>query len=356
MKMYRVAALLLMLALNAGANAETDFSNLNLPAPYVSPARPLTGTIRIWGHGAYGGTEDFIESLTRAWEEGFRRYHPDVRFETRLTGTAAAIGALYTGVGDLALMGREIWPNEIAAFQEVYHYPPTGIDVVTGSYDVRNRGYAIVLFVQQDNPLRQLTLAQVDAVFSAAHRRSAASARTWGDLGLGGVWQHQPIHPYGLSIARGFAEYFEDRVFESSRIWSPALREFADQPGSKGGATDGGQQLLDALADDPQGIGYAGLLYHNPRVRPLAIAVNEAGPYVEPTRETVLNHSYPLTRRITFFLNHAPGRPVDPKLEEFLRYVLSREGQQAVLNEGRGYLPMLAPLAVSELRKLEDPK
>jgi phosphate transport system substrate-binding protein len=301
MKMYRVAALLLMLALNAGANAETDFINLNLPAPYASPARPLAGTIRIWGHGAYGGTEDFIESL-------------------------------------------------------VYHYPPTGIDVLTGSFDVRNRGYAIVLFVQQDNPLRRLTLAQVDAVFSAAHRRSAASARTWGDLGLGGVWQHQPIHPYGLSIARGFAEYFEDTVFESSRIWSPALREFADQPGSKGGATDGGQQLLDALADDPQGIGYAGLLYHNPRVRPLAIAVDEAGPYIEPTRENVLNHTYPLTRRITFFLNRAPGQAVDPKLEEFLRYVLSREGQQAVLNEGRGYLPMLAALAASELRKLEDPK
>ena len=356
MKTYRVAMLLCMLVLNAGANADTNLNNLNLPAPYVSPARPLTGTIRIWGHGAFGGTDDFIESLTRAWEEGFRRYHPGVQFETRLTGTAAAIGALYTGVGDLALMGREIWPNEVAAFQEVYHYPPTGIDIVTGSFDVRNRGYAIVLFVQQNNPLRQLTLAQVDAVFSAAHRRSAASARTWGDLGLGGTWQHKPIHPYGLSIARGFAEYFEDAVFESSRIWNPDLREFADQPGSKGGATDGGQQLLDALADDPQGIGYSGLLYHNPRVRPLAIALNDAGPYVLPTQETVLNHSYPLTRKIAFFLNRPPGQPVDPKLKEFLRYVLSREGQQAVLSEGRGYLPMLAPLAVSELEKLEDPQ
>ena len=356
MKMRRVAMLLCMLVLNASANADTNFSQLNLPAPYVSPARPLAGTIRIWGHGAYGGTEDFIESLTRAWEEGFRRYHPDVQFETRLTGTAAAIGALYTGVGDLALMGREIWPNEVAAFQEVYHYPPTGIDVVTGSFDVRNRGYAIVLFVQRDNPLKQLTLSQVDAVFSATHRRSAASARTWGDLGVGSAWEHKPIHPYGLSIARGFAEYFEDAVFESSRIWNPDLREFADQPGSKGGATDGGQRLLDALADDPQGIGYAGLLYHNPRVRPLAIAVNDAGPYVLPTQETVQNHSYPLTRKIAFFLNRTPGRPVDPKLKEFLRYVLSREGQQAVLSEGRGYLPMLAPLAVSELEKLEDPQ
>ena len=219
---------------------------------------------------------------------------------------------------------------------------------------VRNHGYAIVLFVQQDNPLEQLTLAQVDAVFSVAHRRSGAGARTWGDLGLGGDWRSRPIHPYGLAIARGFAEYFEDAVFESSRIWNPSLREFADQPGSKGGDTDGGQMLLNALAEDPQGIGYAGLLYHNPRVRPLAIAASEAGPYVMPTQENVLNHTYPLTRKIAIFLNRAPGRPVDPKLKEFLRYVLSREGQRLVLSEGGGYLPMLAPFATRELEKLED--
>ncbi|HWJ36587.1 MAG TPA: substrate-binding domain-containing protein [Steroidobacteraceae bacterium] len=328
--------------------------DMNLPAPYVAPGREISGTIRIWGHGAYGGTEDFIESLTRAWEAGFRKYHPSVQFETRLTGTAAAIGALYTGVGDLALMGREIWPNEVAAFEEVYHYPPTGVDVVTGSFDVRNRGYAIVLFVQQDNPLRRLTLSQVDAVFSGEHRRSASGARTWGDLGLGGVWKHKEIHLYGLPIARGFAQYFEDTVFESSRIWNPRIQEFADQPGSKGGDTDGGQALLNALAEDPQGIGYAGLLYHNPRVRPLALAAQNSGPYVEPTKDTVLDHSYPLTRKITLFLNRAPGVPVEPKLKEFLRYVLSREGQQAVLREGGGYLPMLAPFAANELDKLEN--
>jgi phosphate transport system substrate-binding protein len=357
--MHFVAALLRlsvagMPVFGLGANAGTDSSNLNLPPPYVAPAREVSGTIRIWGHGAYAGTEDFIESLTRAWEAGFRKYHPEVQFETRLTGTAAAIGALYTGVGDLALMGREIWPNEVAAFEEVYHYPPTGVDVVTGSFDVRNRGYAIVLFVQQDNPLRRLTLSQAAAVFGAGHGRGAPSARTWGDLGLGGRWKHKAIHPYGLPIARGFAEYFEDAVFGSSRMWNPQMREFADQPGSKGGDTDGGQMLLDALVQDPQGIGYAGLLYHNPRVRPLAIAARDAGPYVEPSRDTVLDHSYPLTRKIAIFLNRTPGRPVDPKLGEFLRYVLSREGQQAVLLKGGGYLPMLAPFAAKELDKLED--
>lgn len=323
-----------------------------LPPAYVAQPQPLSGTIRIWGHGAFGGRQDFIETLAKSWEAGFQRHYPQVRFENHLTGTAAAIGSLYTGVGDLALMGREIWPNEVAAFEEVRHYPPTGVDVVTGSFDVRNHGYAIVIFVHKDNPIRRLSLAQLDAVFSASHQRSGKAARTWGDLGLSGEWKDQPIHPYGLSISRGFAEYFEDAVFDSRRLWNPQMREFSDQAGG----ADGGQQLLDALAEDPLGIGYAGLLYHNPDVRPVALAERAEGPYVEPTRDSVLDHSYPLTRKITMFFDRAPGQPVDPRLKEFLRYVLSREGQAAVVRDGGGYLPMLAPLAAVELEKLEDDK
>jgi phosphate transport system substrate-binding protein len=348
MKAHMLAALLGVLAIGGSAMAEP----LELPAPYV-PQQQVSGTSRIWGHGAFANAQDFIETLTRTWEAGFRKYHPAVAFETKLTGTAAAIGALYTGAGDLALMGREIWPNEVAGFEEVFHYPPTGVDIVTGSFDVRNHGYAIVVFVHRDNPLTGVTLKQLDAMFSADHRRGAAGARTWSDLGLGGDWKDRPVHLYGLPIARGFAEYFEDAVFQGSRKWNPELKEFADQPGSKGGATDGGQMMLDALAKDPDGIGYAGLPYHNPDVKPLAIAAQDGGPYVAPTRDSVINHAYPLTRMITMYLNRAPGHAVDPKLKEFLHYILSREGQEAVLREGGGYLPMMAPFADTQRQKLE---
>jgi len=347
----RLVAAILLAVLAAGGAAEAE--TLDLPAPYA-PAQQVSGRIRIWGHGAFAKAQDFIETLVLDWEAGFRRFHPGIEFETRLNGTAAAIGALYTGTGDLALMGREIWPNEIAAFEEVFHYPPTGVGVVTGSFDVRNRGYAIVVLVHKDNPLSGITLRQLDAVFSADHRRGPASARRWGDLGLTGEWGDRPIHPYGLPIARGFAEYIEEAVFEGSRKWNPELREFADQPGSKGGATDGGQMMLDALANDPDGIGYAGLPYRNSDVKPLALAVQDGGPFVAPTRDSVTDHSYPLTRMITMFLNRAPGQPVDPKLGEFLRYVLSRDAQQAVLRDGGGYLPMLASFADHELRKLQE--
>jgi len=332
----------------AGASAARD---LDLP-PLYQPRSELAGTIRIWGHGAYDSKRDFIGALVRAWEEGFRQSEPNVRFDNHLVGTAAAIGALYTGRGDLALMGREIWLPEIAAFKEVFGYPPTGIDVVTGSFDVRNRDYALVVFVHQGNPIPGLTLAQLRSIFAVPDGADTHAAHTWGDLGLTGPWRDRPIHRYGLPISRGFARFFEQQVFGSADLWQPSLREFADLKGSKGGATDGGQRMLDAMAADPDSIGYAGLLYHNAAVRPVALAESAGAPYVEPTADAVMDHSYPLTRMVTIFLNRPPGKPVDPKLREFLRYVLSRQGQQAVMRYGRGYLPILAPAAARQLEKL----
>ena len=347
MKVITVLTLLAGLVLVRVAAARA----LDLPPPY-KPRGELAGTLRIWGHGAYDSQRDFIGALVRAWEQGFQQFEPHVRFENHLVGTAAAIGSLYTGRGDLALMGREIWPLEIAAFKEVLGYPPTGIDVVTGSFDVRNRDYALVVFVHKGNPIQGLTLAQLRSIFAVHVGADAHAAHTWGDLGLAGPWRDRPIHLYGLPISRGFARFFEQRVFGGADLWQPSLREFADLKGSKGGATDGGQRMLDAMADDPDSIGYAGLLYHNAAVRPVALAESAGAPYVEPTVETVMDHSYPLTRMVTMFLNRPPGKPADPKLREFLRYVLSRQGQQAVTQYGRGYLPILAPAAARQLEKL----
>ena len=346
------ANLILWVALSLGAAARPAHARTPELSASYHPEQSVSGTIRIWGHGAYDRRRDFIGGLVRAWERGFRRYQPRVRFRNHLVGTAAAIGSLYTGRGDLALMGREIWPPEIAAFTEVFGYPPTGIDVLTGSLDVRNRDYALVVFVHKGNPIKGLTLRQLRAAFAAPGASGSPPARTWGDLGLRGAWRNRPIHLYGLPISRGFARFFEQRVFQGGELWRPSLREFADLKGSRGAVTDGGQRMLDAMAGDPDSIGYAGLLYHNPQVRPVALAARDGEPYIEPTRDSVMDHSYPLRRLITMYLNRPPGRPVDPKLREFLRYVLSRQGQQAVLRDGRGYLPILAPAAARQLAKL----
>ena len=345
-----LSLLLSLLAVAACAIAK----DVDLPPSYTLPPEKVAGRISIWGHGALAGRVDFIEAVVKEWEQGFRKYHPDVTFENRLHGTASAIGALYTGAGDLSLMGREIWPFEIAAFKEVKGYEPTGIDVVTGSYKTRNRGYSIVVFVHKDNPIKGLTLRQLDAIFSVDRKRGGAPVRTWGDLGFGGEWADNPVHPYGFSIARGFADYLEEAVFLGGHRWNPEMREFADLPGSQGGVTDGGQRGLDAMATDRYGVAFSGALYGNADVRPIPVAMNDGGPFVAASEATVMDHSYPLTRIITMFLDRAPRKPLAPHIREFMRYVLSREAEETVLRVGGGYLPMLTPEARRELKKLED--
>ncbi|RME96942.1 MAG: phosphate ABC transporter substrate-binding protein, PhoT family [Alphaproteobacteria bacterium] len=344
--MRLLALWLLLLAAPAAAND-------SLPS-YV-PRQAVSGTISIWGHGAYGKRLEFIEGLVSGWEEAFRAYHPGIRFKNRLHGTASAIGALYMGTGDLALLGREIWPPEIAAFEEVFGYPPTGIEVMTGSLDVRNKGYAIAIFVHKDNPIKGLTLAQLDAIYGVERRRGLAPVNSWGDLGLTGAWADRPINLYGLPIARGFAIYLQDRVFLGSQLWKPSLREFPDDPHSVSVETDGAGRMLATLAADPYGIGYAGLAYSDPGVKVVPLAEHAGEPFVMPTRESVADRNYPLTRIISLFINKPPDRPAQPKVAEFIRYLLSREGQDVVEREGGGYLPLPTAIAKREIEKLDTP-
>jgi phosphate transport system substrate-binding protein len=267
-------------------------------------------------------------------------------------GTASAIGALYTGVGDVAILGEEIHPAAAAAFERIMHYPPLGIEVATGSLDVRNFDYAQMFFVHRDNPIRQLTLAQLDAVFGCEHRRGLNNIRTWGALGLKGDWADRRIVPYSWSIDDSFSLYLQDALLGGSHKWSCDLREFRHINMPDGSVYDHGQQILDALANDRYGIAISNRRYATPRVRPLALARQEEGPFYEATRDTLIHRTYPLTRVIPAFINRAPGKPVDPNVKEFLRYVLSREGQQDIVREG-GYLPLSDEAIREQLKKLQ---
>ena len=317
--------------------------------PIYSPQQTVSGTIRIWGHGAEG--KDFIRTLVLNWEAGFQKYQPNVQFDNQLMGTASAIGALYTGTGDLALLGREIWPDEIQAFREVLHYPPLGMEITTGSYATRNKDFALIVYVHTDNPLSRLTLSQVGRIFGC-HTDEAANIRSWSQLGMTGEWADKPIHVYGFEISRGFGFYMEQTVFHGSSKWNPDMVEIGDQHLPTGKLLDAGKRILDALANDPLGIAYSSALYANDKVKPIALAIRDSGPYVEPTLETVQNRSYPLTRVIPMFLNRKPGRPVDPKVKEFLRYILSQQGQDAVAQD-RGYLPLTPEVVRTQLQKLQ---
>src|SRR6266849_7562467 len=245
--------------------------------PKYQPKQTVTGTLRLWGHGS--PDTDFMGKLVRSWEDGFRRYHPDIKFDNRMYGTASAMGALYTGVGDLAILGREIWPNEISSFEKVFHYDPVGIDITTGSLDIRNMDFALNVFVHKDNPISKLSLTQVDAIFGSEHRRGSKNIRTWGELGLTGEWKDKPIDVYGRPLKYHQQLHIERLIFHGGDKWNETLREFADVRQPDGKLLDGGQRILDALKNDRYGIAYSNLRYMNPQVKPLAL--RDGGPYYE---------------------------------------------------------------------------
>lgn len=345
-----------------GRAAEFDLTGI----PRYVPSQPVAGVIRNYGFG-FGG-------LLKIWETEFQRFHPKVTFDDKLITSDAAIPALVTGVTDLAPDGGEPALTETLSFYETYGYHPTGIVVASGTYDVEGKSPGIVIYVHPDNPIAQLTLRQLDGIFGAARtgalhgfkwtltagRGAEGDIRTWGQLGLTGEWAGKPIQTYGHAPS-GTSRFFQLRVMQNSDKWNPNYREYVET-GSKMIADEdtatqlGGLQhmLRDELAQDKCGIAWTIVPQASkvPGLKPLALAAQDGGPYIVPSKASFQDRTYPLVRSLYFYLNRPPGTPIEPKLREFLRYILSREGQEAVMRNGN-YLPLPAEFVQEQLRQLD---
>lgn len=348
-------ALILLGALAAGlavpdlaANEPAAERAVQAMPPY-RPGQIVEGTLRLWGHGSF--QRPFMRRLVTYWEEGFQRFHPRARFEFDMYGTSSAIAALSAGAGDLSILGEELDPGDAALFRLFTRRELQSLPVATGSVDVRNADYAQMFFVHRVNPLGRVTLAQLDGIFGAEHRRGPRNLRTWGDLGLTGPWADRPIHPYGWAIDDSFGIYLERALLGGSHRWNNELREFRHLPRPDGSIYDHGQQILDALARDPDGIAVSNVRYAGPEVKALALAGDERGPYVSVTAASLIDGSYPLTRLIPACFAAPAGAPLDPKVREFLRYILSREGQADIVRDG-SYLPLGPGVAAAALAQL----
>jgi phosphate transport system substrate-binding protein len=307
------------------------------------------------------------------WEEGFRKHQPGIRFEDKFPSGDAAIAGLVSGVADLGPQGRELVLTEDLAFYETFGYYSTDITVMTGAYDVEGMACGLVIYVNKDNPITRLTMRQLDGIFGServaglrgfkwtlkAGRSANEDIRTWGQLGLTGQWADQPIHTYGHGPG-GTANFFQLKVLNGSDKWNPNYHGYVETGGKMIDDDDkdqlGGLQhmLAGELAKDKYGIAWT-IVPQARKVsglKPLALAPRDGGPYVDPTRENFQNRTYPLTRNIYIYLNRTPGKPLDAKSEEFLRYILSREGQEAVERQGK-YLPLTAEMAREQLKKLD---
>jgi len=251
------------------------------------------------------------------------------------------------------LLGREATAAEVKAFEWIFRYPPAAIEVGTGSVGVAGRSPALVVYAHRDNPLARLTLAQLDAAFGCEHLRGAPeNIRTWGQLGLGGDWRDRPIHLYAPDTEEGTGRFFRHVVLGDSRMldWEH-VREFADTKGLPA-THDAGRKILAALAADPLGLAVASGGGEDARAKPLALAATAAGPFVAATRENLVARAYPLTRPVLAYVERAPGAPLEPKVREFLAYVLSPAGQKEIERTG-GYLPLTPAAARAWRAKLE---
>lgn len=336
----------ILIAIVAFAVALTSLAQDLDSLPLYKPAQTVSGTIRIWGNHS-------MQTITKHWQESFRRYHPNVSFETNLMGTGTAMAGLYTGVADLAFMGRPSTPKEIMAFEWVFRYKPLALEITTGSLDVPGKSPALAVFVHKDNPITRLTLAQLDAILDCEHRRGLQNIRTWGQLGLNGEWADQPINAYGYDAETGTGSFFREAVLNGSYKWNwENVKEFRDITRSDGEVYDSSQQIVDALAKDRYGIGVSSLRYTTPQLKSVALASHEGEPYYQATSQNLIQRRYPLTRGVYVYIKREPGKPVDPKLKEFILYILSREGQSEVLRD-TGFLPLSRQVVLEQLKKLK---
>jgi phosphate transport system substrate-binding protein len=289
---------------------------------------------------------DVMDEMTLGWVKLFRQAYPllSVTMEARASGAGAP--ALVEGRAHVAPVGRELLPAEEKSFVDKFGYEPFAIRVATGSVSSLGKTASTVILVDKDNPIQGLTFAQLDAVYSKTRKRGHADIQTWGDLGLKGEWAKRPIHLYGLKPPNGIEWFFKNRVMLGGE-WKDGIEPVKGQ-----GFTHAFTVAAHDMAKRPGGLTYALLANVTPDVKVVPIAENDHEPFIAPTQEAVASHKYPLSRYVYVFVNRPPGKPLEPKVKEFLKLVLSREGQQAVADDGV-YIPLNADVVREELHKLD---
>jgi phosphate transport system substrate-binding protein len=272
---------------------------------------------------------DTLANLMTLWTEGFKRNYPSVNIQVQAAGSSTAPPALTEGTANFGPMSRAMKDKEIEAFESRFGYKPTAIRVAID---------ALAVYVHKDNPLQALSIAQVDAAFSQTRRcGAAASLNTWGDLGLSGSWQERPMQLYGRNSVSGTYGYFK-KVGLCSGDFKGSVNE---QPGSA--------SVVQAVASSLNGIGYSGIGYITSGVKALALSKDD-GDAIAATAENALSGEYPLSRYLYVYVNKKPGEPLPPLESEFIKLVLSKEGQEIVAKDG--YIPVSSDVASRELSKL----
>jgi phosphate transport system substrate-binding protein len=274
---------------------------------------------------------DTMNNLMALWCEGFARHYPSVRCQIEGKGSSTAPPALIEGTAQIGPMSRPMKSSEADKFEDKFGYKPT---------QVRTSLDSLAVYVNKDNPLECLTIEQVDSIFSKSRTCGAASdARNWGDVGLDGDWANRPISIFGRNSASGTYAYFKKHALCKGDYKD----EVKEQPGSA--------SVVQGVTEDRYAIGYSGIGYLTSGVRAVPLAKKGTTECREPSSENILSGSYPLGRFLYVYVNQSPTKGLDPLTREFVRFVLSKEGQGVVIKDG--YEPLPAKIADEVLKGLK---
>lgn len=274
---------------------------------------------------------DTLANLMTLWTEDFKRLYPNVNIQVQAAGSSTAPPALTEGTSNFGPMSRAMKDKEIQSFEAKYGYKPTGIRVAID---------ALAVFVHKDNPIKGLSLPEVDAIFSATRKCGHPNDITkWDQLGLSGSWNNKNIQLFGRNSVSGTYGYFKEHALCKGDF----KNNVNEQPGSA--------SVVQSVSASVNSIGYSGIGYKTSTVKALPIAEKEGGAFVEATEDNAISGEYPLSRYLYVYVNKAPNKPLTPMQLEFLKMVLSKTGQGAV--EKDGYIPLPAKIVEKELAKLQ---
>ena len=274
---------------------------------------------------------DTLNNLLTYWAENFGKFYPSARVQIEGKGSSTAPPALISGTAQLGPMSRAMKGTEIDQFEKKYGYKPTQLRVAVD---------ALAVFVHKDNPIKCLSLSQVDAVFSKSRRAGAKDdIQTWGQLGLTGEWANKPVSLYGRNSASGTYGFFKEHTLKNGDF-KDGVKE---QPGSA--------SVVQGITVDRYAMGYSGIGYATAGVRAVPISEKDGGKCVVGDADAAYAGDYPLARFLYVYVNKAPGKPLEPLTREFVKLALSKTGQQDVVKDG--YFPIPATVVKEELAKIQ---
>lgn len=321
MKMKKIFAAVSIVAAAAFTGQATASAKVDADIAPYSKTSGVSGNFSSMG-------SDTLANLMTLWAEDFKRFYPNVNIQIQAAGSSTAPPALTAGTSNFGPMSRKMKDKEVEAFEKKFGYKPTAIPVAID---------ALAVYVNKDNPIQGMTIAQVDAIFSNTRKcKNKGDISSWGQAGLNGEWENRDIQLFGRNSASGTYGYFKKKALCKGDFKSSVN----EQPGSS--------SVVTGVSESINGIGYSGIGYKTSSVRALPLAKKPGQKFVEATPDNAVNKTYPLSRFLYVYVNKAPNKSLTPMEAEFLKMVLSKQGQEIVVKDG--YIPLPSKVVAKTLK------